>query len=433
MVYYKFSRFIEKEQKGEITLYENKEEIQRALLVSVDAGDFDAVLSLDELEELAKSAGAEVVAKVSQKRPDYDKATLIGSGKLEEVRDFAQENGVNLLIFDHELTASQIRNIGDVTGIDVIDRTMLILDIFAGRAKTREGALQVELAQQRYRLPRLGGQGVNLSRLGGGIGTRGPGESKLESDRRHIRRRIQALEEQLEELAKRRENLRARRRKDGITTVAIVGYTNVGKSSLLNALTDAGVLVQDQLFATLDPTARALELPDGRSIMLVDTVGLVRRLPHHLVQAFHSTLEEAANADLLLNVCDLSSNEVREQVEVTESLMAELGAQDTPTLTVLNKCDRVQDFEPITSVGANVMISAKTGYGLDALLQKIAQTLDPTQVRMVLVIPYDKGGLIAEIREEGKVFAEDFVEAGTRIDALVHKKILHKVEQYQER
>lgn len=413
-------------------MYENKEEIQRALLVSVDAGDFDAVLSLDELEELAKSAGAEVVAKVSQKRPDYDKATLIGSGKLEEVRDFAQENGVNLLIFDHELTASQIRNIGDVTGIDVIDRTMLILDIFAGRAKTREGALQVELAQQRYRLPRLGGQGVNLSRLGGGIGTRGPGESKLESDRRHIRRRIQALEEQLEELAKRRENLRARRRKDGITTVAIVGYTNVGKSSLLNALTDAGVLVQDQLFATLDPTARALELPDGRSIMLVDTVGLVRRLPHHLVQAFHSTLEEAANADLLLNVCDLSSDEVREQVEVTESLMAELGAQDTPTLTVLNKCDRVQDFEPITSVGANVMISAKTGYGLDALLQKIAQTLDPTQVRMVLVVPYDKGGLIAEIREEGKVFAEEFVEAGTRIDALVHKKILHKVEQYQE-
>lgn len=413
-------------------MYENKEEIQRALLVSVDAGDFDAVLSLDELEELAKSAGAEVVAKVSQKRPDYDKATLIGSGKLEEVRDFAQENEVNLLIFDHELTASQIRNIGDVTGIDVIDRTMLILDIFAGRAKTREGALQVELAQQRYRLPRLGGQGVNLSRLGGGIGTRGPGESKLESDRRHIRRRIQALEEQLEELAKRRENLRARRRKDGITTVAIVGYTNVGKSSLLNALTDAGVLVQDQLFATLDPTARALELPDGRSIMLVDTVGLVRRLPHHLVQAFHSTLEEAANADLLLNVCDLSSDEVREQVEVTESLMAELGAQDTPTLTVLNKCDRVQDFEPITSVGANVMISAKTGYGLDALLQKIAQTLDPTQVRMVLVIPYDKGGLIAEIREEGKVFAEEFVEAGTRIDALVHKKILHKVEQYQE-
>lgn len=413
-------------------MYENKEEIQRALLVSVDAGDFDAVISLDELEELAKSAGAEVVAKVSQKRPDYDKATLIGSGKLEEVRDFAQENGINLLIFDHELTASQIRNISDVTGIDVIDRTMLILDIFAGRAKTREGALQVELAQQRYRLPRLGGQGVNLSRLGGGIGTRGPGESKLESDRRHIRRRIQALEEQLEELAKRRENLRARRRKDGVTTVAIVGYTNVGKSSLLNALTDAGVLVEDQLFATLDPTARALELPDGRSVMLVDTVGLVRRLPHHLVQAFHSTLEEAANADLLLNVCDLSSDEVREQVEVTESLLAELGAGDTPALTVLNKCDRVQNFEPITSVGTNVMISAKTGYGLDALLQKIAQTLDPTQVRMMLVIPYDKGGLIAEIREEGKVFAEEFVEAGTRIDALVHKKMLHKVEQYQE-
>lgn len=412
-------------------MYENKEEIQRAILIAADTGEFDVDVSLDELAELAESAGAEVLAKVSQKRPEYDKATLIGSGRLEEVKLFAEDSDANLLIFDHELTASQIRNISDATGIDVIDRTMLILDIFAQRAKTREGTLQVELAQQRYRLPRLGGQGQSLSRLGGGIGTRGPGESKLESDRRHIRRRIQALEEQLAELEKRRGNLRARRKKDGITTVAIVGYTNVGKSTLLNALTDAGVLAEDKLFATLDPTARSLELPDGRSVMLVDTVGLVRRLPHHLVEAFKSTLEEAANADLLLNVCDVSSEEVQEQISVTEDLMAELGVACTPMITVLNKCDKVEGFEPVINLGNNVMISAKTGFGFDALLNKIACTLEPSQVRMTLVIPYDKGGLISEIRAEGKIFDEQYVETGTQIDALVDKKILHKVEQYR--
>ncbi len=412
-------------------MYENKEEIQRAILIAADTGEFDVDVSLDELAELAESAGAEVLAKVSQKRPEYDKATLIGSGRLEEVKLFAEDSDANLLIFDHELTASQIRNISDATRIDVIDRTMLILDIFAQRAKTREGTLQVELAQQRYRLPRLGGQGQSLSRLGGGIGTRGPGESKLESDRRHIRRRIQALEEQLAELEKRRGNLRARRKKDGITTVAIVGYTNVGKSTLLNALTDAGVLAEDKLFATLDPTARSLELPDGRSVMLVDTVGLVRRLPHHLVEAFKSTLEEAANADLLLNVCDVSSEEVQEQISVTEDLMAELGVAGTPMITVLNKCDKVEGFEPVINLGNNVMISAKTGFGFDALLNKIACTLEPSQVRMTLVIPYDKGGLISEIRAEGKIFDEQYVETGTQIDALVDKKILHKVEQYR--
>lgn len=412
-------------------MHENKQERQRVVLVAADTGEFDIEISLAELAELAETAGAEVVAKISQKRPEYDKATLIGSGRLEETKQFAEENDVDLLIFDHELTASQIRNIGDITGVGVIDRTMLILDIFAHRARTREGTLQVELAQQRYRLPRLGGQGQSLSRLGGGIGTRGPGESKLEADRRHIRRRIQALEEQLAELEKRRNLLRERRRKDGITTVAIVGYTNVGKSTLLNALTDAGVLAEDKLFATLDPTARALELPDGRSVMLVDTVGLVRRLPHHLVEAFKSTLEEAANADLLLNVCDVSSEEVQEQLEVTERLMAELGVADTPMLTVLNKCDRVAGFEPVVNLGNNVMISAKTGFGFDTLLQKIAAALTPSQVRVTLEIPYDKGSLLSEIRQEGKVFNEQYAENGTRVDALVDIKILHKVEQYQ--
>ena len=413
-------------------MYENKETAQRALLVAVDTGEFDVETSLDELGELARTAGAVVVARASQRRPEYDKATLVGSGRLHEIKELAEAEEVDLLIFDHELTASQIRNIGEVTGVDVVDRTMLILDIFALRARTGEGRLQVELAQQRYRLPRLSGLGRSLSRLGGGIGTRGPGETKLESDRRHIRRRIQALEEQLSQLERRRNSLRARRKKNGVLTVAIVGYTNVGKSTLMDALTNAGVLVEDKLFATLDPTARALLLPDGRTVMLVDTVGLVRRLPHHLVQAFQSTLEEAAGADLLLNVCDISSGEAREQLAVTQNLMDELGAGDTPMLTVLNKCDRLSgDAGDIAGIGSNVVISAKNGVGLEALLAKIAELLCPTQVRLTLEIPYEHGALVAKIRALGRVYSEEFTGTGTRIDALVDQKLLHLVEPFR--
>ena len=282
-------------------MIEMKEEQERAILVAVDTGEYDAAVSLDELEELAQTAGAVVLGKISQKRPAVDKTTCVGSGMLEQIKNQAAALGANLLIFDHELTASQLRNIEEATDLAVVDRTTLILDIFAQRARSREGKLQVELAQQKYRLPRLMGQGTALSRLGGGIGTRGPGESKLESDRRHIRRRIESLEEQLRDLERQRSTRRARRKKDGVITVAIVGYTNVGKSTLLNTLTNAGVLAEDKLFATLDPTARALTLPDGRTVMLIDTVGLVRRLPHQLVEAFQSTLEEAADADLLLH------------------------------------------------------------------------------------------------------------------------------------
>jgi GTP-binding protein HflX len=408
---------------------------QRAVLVSVDTGAFDAEASLAELEELARSAGAEVLATVSQKRSSFDRATLIGSGRLAEIKEFADANEANLLIFDHELTAGQIRNIGDAVGVDVIDRTMLILDIFAQRARTKEGRLQVELAQQRYRLPRLGGQGRSLSRLGGGIGTRGPGETKLESDRRHIRRRIQTLEDQLAELEKRRARRHERRRKDGVTTVAIVGYTNVGKSTLLNALTDAGALAEDKLFATLDPTARSLSLPDGRSVMLVDTVGLVRRLPHHLVKAFHSTLEEAAFADLLLNVCDAAAPDVHEQLDVTRQLLEQLGVTDTPMLTVLNKCDLLQSLpERLHTDGdlasADVCISAKTGRGIDSLLAAVAEALEPTHIRMTLLLPYDKGSLSAEIRAGGKVLEEEFTEEGIRLTALVDRKVQHRFAPY---
>lgn len=411
-------------------MFENEERPQRAILVAADCGEWDAEVSINELEELAKSAGAEVVAKVIQQRAEYDRATLIGRGKLDEIKEIAEAEDVDLLIFDHELTAANIRNLEEATGLGVIDRTMLILDIFAARAQSRAGRLQVELAQYKYRLPRLEGMGKNLSRLGGGIGTRGPGESKLESDRRHIRRRIETLEHKLAELAANRELIRSRRKKDGIVTAAIVGYTNAGKSTLLNRLTNAGVLSEDKLFATLDPTARSLELPDGRSIMLVDTVGFVRRLPHHLVEAFKSTLEETVQADLLLNVCDISSGEADSQTEVTRELLESLGADKIPMLNVLNKCDLIEGPLPICT-GDCVMVSAKTGEGIDEMLGKISKMLAPTQIRMKLLIPYSEGALLGEVRSLGRVFSEEYTPEGTLVDALVDIKILSKVEKYQ--
>lgn len=411
-------------------MFENEERPQRAILVAADCGEWDAEVSINELEELARSAGAEVVAKVIQQRAEYDRATLIGRGKLDEIKEIAEAEDVDLLIFDHELTAANIRNLEEATGLGVIDRTMLILDIFAARAQSRAGRLQVELAQYKYRLPRLEGMGKNLSRLGGGIGTRGPGESKLESDRRHIRRRIETLEHKLAELAANRELIRSRRKKDGIVTAAIVGYTNAGKSTLLNRLTNAGVLSEDKLFATLDPTARSLELPDGRSIMLVDTVGFVRRLPHHLVEAFKSTLEETVQADLLLNVCDISSGEADSQTEVTRELLESLGADKIPMLNVLNKCDLIEGPLPICT-GDCVMVSAKTGEGIDEMLGKISKMLAPTQIRMKLLIPYSEGALLGEVRSLGRVFSEEYTPEGTLVDAFVDIKILSKVEKYQ--
>ncbi|HOO26264.1 MAG TPA: GTPase HflX, partial [Clostridiales bacterium] len=278
--------------------FETAKQKERALLVALDTGDYDVEASLDELEELAYTAGALVEGKITQARAKPDTATYIGKGKLKEIKDFCQINDINLIIFDCELSPTQHRNLEDETDVRVVDRTTLILDIFAARARSGEGKLQVELAQLKYSLPRLTGKGLELSRLGGGIGTRGPGEKQLETDRRHIRRRIKSLEAELSALQGRRDRARARRAKEGVETVAIVGYTNAGKSTLMNALTQAGVLVEDKLFATLDPTSRALTLPDGREVMLIDTVGLISRLPHNLVEAFKSTLEEAASASL---------------------------------------------------------------------------------------------------------------------------------------
>lgn len=405
----------------------------KAIIITADTGEFDAELSLDELEELARTAGAEVAARVLQKRPAPDTATYIGSGRLAELVPQIEALGAELLIFDSELTANQIKNIEDITDTHTIDRTTLILDIFAQRAISGEGRIQVELAQQKYRLAHLAGKGVALSRLGGGIGTRGPGESKLETDRRHIRRRIESLEDELEEIRKRRGLIRNRRKKDNMLTAAVVGYTNVGKSTLLNALTNAGVLAENKLFATLDITTRAIELPDGRSVLLSDTVGLIRRLPHHLVEAFKSTLEEAANADIIINVIDISSEDAYGQAKVTEELLSELGCDGIPKINVLNKCDLLAGWENIPEDSTTVKISAKQGIGFDRLLRCIAENLPASSVRGSFTIPYEKSALLNTIRAEGKIFSEDYTAEGTVIDALVDNKILYLVEEYRNR
>ena len=413
-------------------MYENKtEELPvKTVLACVDTGEFDAEVSIAELAELADTANAEVVGTVIQHRPTYDSATCMGAGRLEELKEQLDVLEAELVIFDHELTGVQVRNIENILDVRVIDRTTLILDIFAQRARTKEGKLQVELAQQKYRLPRLTGMGTALSRLGGGIGTRGPGETKLESDKRHIRRRITYLENELEELKKHRDFSRSRRKKDGVLCAAIVGYTNVGKSTLLNALTDAGVLAENKLFATLDITSRSIELPDGRSVMLIDTVGLIRRLPHDLVEAFKSTLEEAAAADVILNVQDLSSPERVQQAEVTAKLLDELGCGDIPKINVLNKSDAALEPDTVFEDDSTVMISALHHSGFDRLLDMIAKKLPETARRMKLLVPYDKTAFIGRIRQEGKIFSEEYTPEGTMVDALVDIKLVNEAKNY---
>lgn len=410
--------------------YENNQSPERALLLGVDTGEYDCEVSLAELEELSRTAGARVVGTVSQKLPNPNPATYIGSGRMEEVCAFCRANEIDLIVADGELSPAQQRNMEAQTDTRVIDRTTLILDIFAQRARSREGKIQVELAQLRYMLPRLTGKGKAMSRLGGGIGTRGPGESKLESDKRHIRRRIYALEEELRQIEKRRNAMRTRRKKDGVIAVAIVGYTNAGKSTLMNYLTEAGVLAEDKLFATLDPTARKLTLPSGQDIMLIDTVGLVRRLPHHLVEAFKSTLEEAKSADLILNVCDASDPVCAEHLEVTERLLSELGCSKTPTVTVMNKCDRVPELYTLPTLGKTVHISARTGEGIPNLLSEIEKTVCAHTARVTLLIPFSEGQKLAEIRRSGVVLSETFLPEGTRAEAVVDTALLEDLKAY---
>lgn len=410
----------------EPTIFEEKPE--QAFLVALDTGEYDVEASLAELEELAHTAGAQVLGALVQKRESPDKATCLGSGRLEELIQLCRNLEADLVIFDLELTATQHRNLESELPCRVVDRTALILDIFAARARSAEGRLQVELAQLQYLLPRLAGQGVSLSRLGGGIGTRGPGETKLESDRRHIRRRIRSLRLQLDSVEQQRERRRERRKKDGIQTVAIVGYTNAGKSTLLNALTQAGVLAEDKLFATLDPTARALRLPDGRQVLLIDTVGFVRRLPHHLVEAFRSTLEEAVEADVILNVCDASSPEAEEHLQVTRELLQELGCGDVPILTVFNKCDLSP--EPVRAEGPSVCISAKTGQGLPRLLEEVAAALPPDRKKVTLLLPFRQGALAEQCRREGAVEREEYVAEGLSMTVTLGVRMLDAVKDY---
>ena len=410
--------------------FENKTEAERAVLVSVDTGEFDVESSLAELTELAKTAGAEVICEMTQKREAPEPGTYLGRGKLEELSDFCENEKPDLVIIDGELSPAQQKNIETITDVRVIDRTTLILDIFAQRALSGEGKLQVELAQLRYQLPRLAGQGTSLSRLGGGIGTRGPGETKLESDKRHIRRRIQKLEEDLQAMEKRRHQMRKRREKDSVQTVAIVGYTNAGKSTLMNALTDAGVLAENKLFATLDPTSRALILPDGRQVMLIDTVGFIRRLPHKLVEAFKSTLEEAASATLVLNVCDASDEHAAEHLEVTKRLLSELGYEDKPIISVMNKCDKVGDIYSMHTFGKTVMISALQKKGFDELLDMILKELPPTRRKVEVMLPFSQGALAARIRNEGAVEEEEYKPEGLYMRAIIDVALLSQVEEF---
>ena len=388
------------------------DEAEKALIISTDSET-----SLDELAALASTAGAIVVARTLQKRRP-DPATYIGSGKAESLALECQALEIDLAIVDDELSGAQQRNLEEVLSVHVIDRTALILDIFARRAESREGKLQVELAQLKYRLPRLTGLGTVLSRLGGGIGTRGPGETQLEVDRRRIRRRIDDLSAELQELSRQRDARRARRRKTEQTVVALVGYTNAGKSTLLNALSGASVLVEDKLFATLDPVMRKLPLPEGGECLLVDTVGFIRKLPHELVEAFRSTLEEALYADLLVVVSDLSSPQYMQQRETVLEVLNSLGAGDKPMIEALNKSDMAADYGEIEPPDA-IVISASTGAGLDRLIFEIGKRVQKMRARVELVVPYDKGAALSLLHKEGQILEEEYLPEGTRVVAML--------------
>ncbi len=380
--------------------------------------------SLDELERLLETAGGESFAKVIQVKSSFDARTCIGSGKVSEIQELCRANGITLVIFDFELTAGQIRNLEEDMGgdIQVIDRSMLILDIFALHATTGEGKLQVELAQLKYTAPRLMGKGKELSRQGGGIGSRGPGESKLESDRRHLKQRIRALEAQLSEMEHNRRVMRRQRDRSGLAKVAIVGYTNAGKSTLLNALTDAGVLSEDKLFATLDPTTRRLELPSGESVLLTDTVGFIRRLPHHLVEAFRSTLDEVRYADILMIVADVSDKELSEQLAVTDEIVASLDAKDKPRIVVYNKCDTVEGLSCADLREDAVAISAKKRQGIELLLEKLEAVLHKQMQDAELLFPYDAQSQLNNLFKDYAVLSTEYTEEGTRVRARLDGK-----------
>lgn len=395
-----------------------------AVAAAADCGQFDIDRSLAELSRLAETAGAEIRAELVQKLPSPEAGSYLGLGKLAELRELCEQVGTDTVIVNDELSPNQLRAMEDATDCTVIDRTALILDIFALGTVTAEGKLQVERAQLEYRLPRLI-RSRSLSRLGGGIGTRGPGESQLETDRRHIRRRMEMLDRKLRELSGRRAVTRRSRLGSGIPTVSLVGYTNVGKSSLLNALTGSDALAENKLFATLSPTMRRLSVGDLHQIVLADTVGFVSRLPHALVEAFHSTLEEICYSDLILMVADASDPEWPEQLQVTRAVIDQLGCADIPTLTVFNKCDC-----PHAGGLPGLCVSARTGEGLDSLLAAVSHELESRIIRVELLLPYDKLGLAADIRAVGNIQSEVYGEAGVHITAAVDRRHLAQFEAY---
>ena len=396
----------------------DKKEISQVLLVGIDLLQTDFYDSMDELRELTLTAGGNIVGQVIQKRRSIDKNHILGPGKLEEIKDFAKQNGVNLIIFNENLLPAQIANIENLVDCRVIDRTMLILDIFAQRARTAEGKLQVEAAQLKYLQPRLVGRRSDLSKLAGGIGTRGPGETKLETDRRYIRERIRKLDEEIEKLAKNRNLLRAKRVKNE-NLVAIVGYTNAGKSTLLNTLTNADIYAEDQLFATLDTTTRRVVFESGSSALLTDTVGFIRDLPHEIVKAFKSTLEEAAFADLILLVADVSDPLCQDKIEVTKCTLEEIGA-DAKQIVVFNKCDKLEKDFDNQLLQDGVFISAKTGFGLDVLKQKIEEFFDQSMIELHLVIPYQNFALLSKINKDEIVNFEN-LDDGAHVKIKIDK------------
>ena len=406
-------------------MIQTSEQKEKFILVGVETGKDRMEESLAELNELLETAGGETVGKIVQNLESINKATYVGKGKVKEIKELAEELQADGIVCDDELSPAQLSNLKDELDIKVLDRTLVILDIFAAHAKTSEGKLQVELAQLKYRSSRLTGLGKNLSRLGGGIGTRGPGESKLETDRRAIRERVSQLRSEIEKMENVRDTLRKSRMSDGIPVIAIVGYTNAGKSTFLNKITDAGILAEDKLFATLDPTTRSLKIPDGEEVLFTDTVGFISKLPHNLVDAFKSTLEEAKYADLILHIADASNLEADEQMKVVYRTLEELKVTGKPIITFLNKQDKIEEKKIIKDLKADAVIkgSANTGQGIDELLTKITEILREGKVFIDALLSYADSSKIAIIRKKGQLLAEEYEGDGIRIKAYVPKAL----------
>lgn len=434
---------IENETKEREKLHETQaEEEKKAVCVSIypQGGEGACLMSLEELRRLLDTAGGSVAAIVTQMRNAPDSKYGVGSGKIEEISEICKNTGANLVIFDFELTPSQIKEIEAAIeeDVSVLDRSMLILDIFASRAQSAEGRLQVELAQLKYTAPRLMGKGKSMSRLGGGIGTRGPGESKLEIDRRRLKARVAQLEEELRKVEKNRLTMRAARERSGIPKCAIVGYTNAGKSTLLNRLTDAGILAEDKLFATLDPTTRQFELPAGTKLLLTDTVGFINNLPHHLIKAFKSTLDEAVYADVLIIVSDASDEYAAVQLEVCTKLLSELGAEGKPTLFAFNKCDAATDTDSLYQLkriaadynGEAVFISAKTGEGLEDFLCSLEKLLRGGKKQIKVKLPQSKAGLISNIYAKGENVEVEYATDGIYATLVADEKLQGQLAEF---